>query len=94
MLVQFRQEVVLLVNLKQQYLELSFFFVLCIILSLFLLLLSYSLSKKQKNDIEKLSAYECGFDPFGSGGSSFEVHFYVVGVLFIIFDLEILFLYP
>jgi hypothetical protein len=61
MLVQFRQEVVLLVNLKQQYLELSFF----IILSLFLLLLSYSLSKKQNNDIEKLSAYEWGFDPFG-----------------------------
>lgn len=41
-----------------------------------------------------MSAYECGFDPFGAGVSSFEVHFYLVGVLFIIFDLEIVFLYP
>jgi NADH:ubiquinone oxidoreductase subunit 3 (subunit A) len=85
---------VILLNLKQEYLQLSVFFALSFTLSVLLLLLSYSLSKKQKNEIEKLSAYECGFDPFGTGGSSFEVHFYVVGVLFIIFDLEILFLYP
>jgi NADH-quinone oxidoreductase subunit N len=56
--------------------------------------LSYTVSYKKKNDIEKLSAYECGFDPFGMGGSSFEVHFYIVGILFIIFDLEVIFLYP
>jgi NADH:ubiquinone oxidoreductase subunit 3 (subunit A) len=85
---------VILLNLKQEYLHLIVFFALSFILSVLLLLLSYSLSKNQKGDIEKLSAYECGFDPFGEGGSSFEVHFYVVGVLFIIFDLEILFLYP
>jgi NADH-quinone oxidoreductase subunit A len=83
----------LLVNLKQEYLQLCVFIVLSIILPGFLLLLSYALSKKKKNS-EKLSPYECGFDPFGSGASSFEVHFYVVGVLFIIFDLEIVFLYP
>jgi NADH-quinone oxidoreductase subunit A len=84
----------LLVNLKLEYLHLSIFIVLSIILSVFLLFLSYSISKKKKNDVEKLSAYECGFDPFGSGVSSFEVHFYIVGILFIIFDLEIIFLYP
>jgi NADH-quinone oxidoreductase subunit A len=84
----------LLVNLKQEYLALMVFIVLSIILSAFLLFLSYVLSYKKKNDIEKLSAYECGFDPFSSGMSSFEVHFYLVGILFIIFDIEIIFLYP
>jgi NADH:ubiquinone oxidoreductase subunit 3 (subunit A) len=83
----------LLVNLKQEYLNLSVFFVLCIILCTFLLLLSFSVSKT-KSSIEKLSAYECGFDPFGAGVASFEVHFYLVGILFIVFDLEIVFLYP
>ena len=84
----------LLVNLKQEYLALMAFIVLSIFLSSFLLFLSYAISHKKKNDIEKLSAYECGFDPFSSGASSFEVHFYIVGILFIIFDIEIIFLYP
>jgi NADH-quinone oxidoreductase subunit A len=84
----------LLINLKQEYIYLIVFIVLSLILSVFLLLLSYSISHKKKNDIEKLSAYECGFDPYGTGVSSFEVHFYVVGILFIIFDLELIFLYP
>ena len=84
----------LLVNLKQEYVSLSIFIVISIILSIILLFVSYTISYKKKNDVEKLSAYECGFDPFGSGISSFEVHFYIVGILFIIFDLEIIFLYP
>ena len=83
-----------LINLKQEYVFLTVFFVVSFILSTFLLLLSYTAGKKKKNDIEKLSAYECGFDPYGSGVTSFEVHFYVVGILFIIFDLELIFLYP
>jgi hypothetical protein len=82
-----------LINLKQEYFTLSVFFVVCLTLSSFLLLLSYSISKTN-NDVKKLSAYECGFDPFGAGVASFEVHFYLVGILFIIFDLEIIFLYP
>jgi NADH:ubiquinone oxidoreductase subunit 3 (subunit A) len=52
----------LLVNLKLEYLHLSIFIVLSIILSVFLLFLSYSISKK--NDVEKPSAYKWGFDPF------------------------------
>jgi NADH-quinone oxidoreductase subunit A len=46
------------------------------------------------NGSEKLSAYECGFEPFSAGSGAFDVHFYIVGVLFIIFDLEVIFLYP
>lgn len=46
------------------------------------------------NDYEKHSAYECGFEPFGDARSFFDIHFYTIGLLFIIFDLEIVFLIP
>lgn len=45
-------------------------------------------------DPEKISVYECGFDPFGDSRQKFEVRFFLVGILFIIFDLEISFLFP
>jgi len=45
-------------------------------------------------DIEKISAYECGFDPFEDARIKFEIHFYLIAILFIIFDLEIAFLFP
>ena len=45
-------------------------------------------------DIEKISAYECGFHPFEDSRSTFDVRFYLVAILFIIFDLEITFLFP
>ena len=43
---------------------------------------------------EKLSTYECGFNPWGDARSKFEIRFYLVAILFIIFDLEIIFLFP
>ena len=43
---------------------------------------------------EKISAYECGFEPFDSSRSKFEIKFYLVSILFIIFDLEVAFLFP
>jgi len=48
----------------------------------------------QKPNNEKLSAYECGFNPFGDARAKFEVRYYLVAILFIIFDLELLFLFP
>lgn len=45
-------------------------------------------------DIEKISAYECGFHPFDDSRATFDVRFYLVAILFIIFDLEITFLFP
>ena len=45
-------------------------------------------------DKEKLSAYECGFEAFGDSRMEFDVRFYLVAILFIIFDLEIAFLFP
>ena len=45
-------------------------------------------------DLEKLSPYECGFTPFGNSRKIFDIRFYLVAILFIIFDLEIAFLFP
>jgi NADH:ubiquinone oxidoreductase subunit 3 (subunit A) len=65
-------------------------------LSFLLLGLSYLVGtiSEAKGDTEKLSAYECGFDPFDDARSTFDVRFYLVGILFIIFDLEVSFLFP
>src|SRR5690349_14600719 len=49
---------------------------------------------RQKPDTEKLSAYECGFEAFGDARGKFDVRFYLVAILFIIFDLEVAFLFP
>ncbi|MGE0653124.1 MAG: NADH-quinone oxidoreductase subunit A, partial [Alphaproteobacteria bacterium] len=49
---------------------------------------------RQKPDSEKVSAYECGFDAFDDARRQFDVRFYLVAILFIIFDLEIAFLFP
>src|ERR1700734_1199420 len=49
---------------------------------------------KQKPDSEKLSPYECGFEAFDDARAKFDVRFYLVAILFIIFDLEIAFLFP
>jgi NADH:ubiquinone oxidoreductase subunit 3 (subunit A) len=43
---------------------------------------------------EKLTAYECGFHPFHTTRLQVDIHFYIIGILFIIFDMEIIFLYP
>jgi NADH:ubiquinone oxidoreductase subunit 3 (subunit A) len=65
----------------------------CSIITLLIVGLAHIVSEK-KVDLEKLSAYECGFDPFGDARHTFSVKFYLVAILFIIFDLEIVFLFP
>ncbi len=53
-----------------------------------------SLISPRKPDPEKLSQYECGFEPFESSRFKFDVRFYLIAILFIIFDLEVAFLFP
>jgi NADH-quinone oxidoreductase subunit A len=48
----------------------------------------------QESDIEKFSAYECGFQPFEDARTKFDVKYYLVAILFILFDLELMFLVP
>jgi NADH-quinone oxidoreductase subunit A len=64
-----------------------------LILSTIILLLSLIVSSKA-DDFQKLSSYECGFNPFDDSRSEFNVKFYIVAILFIIFDLEVSFLFP
>ena len=75
------------------YFNLIWFCLLSFLLSCLLFLISYFVSPKII-DVEKISAYECGFEPFDEARKTFDVHFYVVALLFIIFDLEIVFLFP
>jgi len=52
------------------------------------------LAARQKPDVAKESPYECGFEPFDDARGQFDVRFYLVSILFIIFDLEVAFLFP
>lgn len=76
-----------------EYANIGIYWVLIIIIVLALCFLSFFLIYHKPDD-EKLSAYECGFSPFGDARGRFEVRFYLVAILFIIFDLEITFLFP
>lgn len=76
-----------------EYIILLKYFFLCLIISLILFFISFFFVY-QMPEIEKLSAYECGFNPYGDARYKFEIKFYLVGILFIIFDLEIIFLFP
>ena len=75
------------------YLPIAIFMAIAISLSL-AFILSAVVVGSQKPDIEKLTAYECGFDAFDDSRKPFDVRFYLVAILFIIFDLEIAFLFP
>ena len=76
-----------------EYLPIIVFLVVAIALSVAIVLIPCILAKYQP-DSEKLSAYECGFEPFKEARHEFDVRFYLVAILFIIFDLEIIFLFP
>ena len=75
------------------YLWIFSFLIFSVILSTIIFFLSYVLSSKL-DDAEKLTIYECGFNPFNDSRSEFNIKFYIVAILFLIFDLEISFLFP
>ena len=77
----------------KDYLSIIIFVFVALGLSIGFVVLNFLLSPK-KPDPEKLSAYECGFEAFGDSRMKFDIRFYLVAILFIIFDLEIAFLFP
>ena len=79
--------------LFSEYFPVFIFLLLAVVLSLAIFMISL-LVAAQSADSEKLSAYECGFDPFDDARNRFDVRFYLVAILFIIFDLEASFLFP
>lgn len=76
-----------------EYLGIALYFIVATILGLILVGVSFVLAPRHP-DAEKLSSYECGFDPFEDARGRFDVQFYLVAILFIIFDLEVAFLFP
>ncbi len=80
-------------ELLLEYLPILVFFIIAIIMAAIFVLLPI-LVVKQKPDAAKLSAYECGFEAFTDMRRQFDVRFYLVAILFIIFDLEVAFLFP
>ena len=80
-------------DLLRDYLPILIFLGLAIALGLILLLAAIVLAVRNP-DPEKVSAYECGFNAFDDARMKFDVRFYLVAILFIIFDLEIAFLFP
>ena len=81
------------ISYEYDYIGFYIFFCVSTILAFILLILSYLFSPKNIY-AEKLSAYECGFEPFNEARRTFDIHFYIVAILFIIFDLEVAFLFP
>ena len=75
------------------YLPLVIFVAVALVIALVLLIAPFIVAYKQP-DPEKLSAYECGFNAFDDARMKFDVRFYLVAILFIIFDLEVSFLFP
>ncbi len=76
-----------------EYLPILIFLGIATALALFIVAAAF-IAARQRPDSEKLSAYECGFDPFDDARGMFDVRFYLVAILFIIFDLEVAFLFP
>ena len=78
---------------KTEYLFILVFIVFTIFLSGIIIFLSYFLSV-QNPETEKLSTYECGFEPYEDSRHKFNINFYIIAILFIVFDIEAMFLFP
>ncbi|MBC8302467.1 MAG: NADH-quinone oxidoreductase subunit A [Pelagibacterales bacterium] len=79
--------------LKEELLPVFVLLMISIIITILILSLSYILAV-QNPETEKLSSYECGFEPYEDARHKFSVNFYLVAILFIIFDIEAMFLFP
>ena len=80
-------------NFLTDYLSIIIFLFIALLISIGFIVINF-ISSPSNPDPEKLSAYECGFDAFDDSRMEFDVRFYLVAILFIIFDLEIAFLFP
>lgn len=76
-----------------EYIIVLVFLIVAIVLSVIIVSLSYILSV-QNPETEKLSSYECGFEPYEDARHTFDVKFYLIAILFIVFDIETMFLIP
>jgi len=75
------------------YKNIAFFGVCSLIVSCILMIISYFIVQQSPNK-EKISVYECGFEPFEDARNKYDVRFYIVAILFLIFDIEVIYLFP
>jgi len=80
-------------SIKEEYFGILIYLCFAVFLGLLIISLSYFLVT-QAPETEKLSTYECGFDPYGDTRDQFNIRFYIIAILFILFDIEIIFLLP
>jgi NADH-quinone oxidoreductase subunit A len=78
----------------KELIKIGYFIGMSVALASILLVVVYLISFTSKVDFEKSSAYECGFQPFSETNYPFEVQFALIAILFLLFDIEILYLYP
>ncbi len=83
----------MMTDLLSSYLPIAIFIGISLIIGIALLVAPFAVAYKAP-DSEKLSAYECGFNAFDDARMKFDIRFYLVSILFIIFDLEVAFLFP
>ena len=79
--------------LKNEYFIILIYLLIALFLSFIILGISY-LFVIQISEVEKLSTYECGFEPYGDSRNKFDIKFYLIAIFFIIFDIESMFLFP
>ena len=80
-------------GLKSEYLAILLYVIFATVLGLLILILSYLLVT-QSPESEKLSTYECGFEPYEDSRNRFNIRFYTIAILFLLFDIEIIFMLP
>jgi NADH:ubiquinone oxidoreductase subunit 3 (subunit A) len=76
-----------------EYYNIAILFIFSLFLAFIILFASFFLSNSNP-DSEKLSAYECGFDPYEDARNVFDIRFYLVAILFLVFDLEAIYFFP
>lgn len=79
--------------MPSNYIPIFIFLVILLVMAVFVIGLSTVLVRRNPS-VEKLMPYECGVDPIGSARKRFSVRFFLIAVLFIVFDIEVVFLYP
>ena len=77
-----------------EFYNVIFFFILCLIISSILIFFTFLIKDNKSINFEKISPYECGFEEFNDSCSTFDNQFFIIGIVFIIFDFETIFLIP
>lgn len=80
-------------TVNHQFFLFLIFLLISFVISIILVIIPQILSKNVLDDKTKMSSYECGFDPFSDARITFDIQYYILGILFILFDIEVFFIF-